>query len=70
MANACGGQVERDRRTESAEADKEDASPEQAFLPLDVDLRQHDLAAVAQQLPIIHRRVSARGWPVAVLPDR
>ena len=54
LPDPAGSQIQRGRRTESAQADDEHSGIEQALLPLDTDLRQQDVPAIAQQLLVIH----------------
>ncbi len=49
LADPGRGQVQRHRRTQAAKTDDQCAAALQAQLALDVDLRQQDLATVAQQ---------------------
>lgn len=46
-------QIQRDRRTEAAEADDQHAAVFELQLPIDVDVLQQNLPAVAQQFLII-----------------
>ena len=57
VADAGRGEVHRHRRAQSAEADHQRRRREQPHLPGGVDLRQHDLPTVAQQLFVfeVHR---------------
>ena len=48
------GEVERDRRAESAGADDERMRGDQLLLALDADLGQQNVTAVAQQLLVVH----------------
>ena len=54
LPDTAGGQIQRGGRTEPAEADDQHLRRKQALLPLDADLRQQDVAAVAQQLLVVH----------------
>ena len=49
------GQVERRRRTQSASAHDQRGGAEQPLLGLDPDLVEQDVAAVAEQLLVVHR---------------
>jgi hypothetical protein len=49
-----GGEVDRRRRAEPAGADDQGPRAEQFLLARDIDVRQHDLPAVAQQLFVVH----------------
>ena len=53
-ADAGRGEIERRRRAEAAGADHQRVRAEQALLPLDADLVEQDVAAVAQQLVVVH----------------
>ena len=58
------GQVHRHRGAEATEADDQHGRCEQAHLARGIDLRQHDLPAVAKQLFVLHiqsGRASAAG---------
>ncbi len=55
-ADAGGSEIQRHRRAEPARADDEGVRGEQLLLPLDADLRQQDVAAVAQELVVVHAR--------------
>jgi hypothetical protein len=54
-ADAGGGEVVAGGRTEAAGADHQGARIDDVFLAFDADLRQQDVAAVAQQLFVVHR---------------
>ena len=58
VAHSARGEVHRDRRPEAAEPDEEHAGGPQAFLSLDPDLGQHDLAVVPQELLV----AELEGW--------
>ena len=53
-ADPRGGEVEGHRRTESAEADDQRMGIQKRLLPTDVELAEHDLAAVSEQLFVGH----------------
>ena len=53
-ADAGRSQVQRRRRTESAGADHQRPRGEQSLLSGDVDFRQQDVAAVAEELRVVH----------------
>ena len=55
MADAGGCEIQRNGRAEPAKPDDQHGCRKQPLLPLDVDLGQHDLAAVAKQLIVVHR---------------
>ena len=55
-ADAGRGHVQGGRRPESAGTDHQHVAVEQALLALDVNRRQHDVAAVADQLSIVHQQ--------------
>ncbi|MOA56468.1 hypothetical protein D3C78_1804560 [compost metagenome] len=57
LTDAGRGQVQRHRRAETAEADDQHATVLQPQLPVDVDLRQEDLPAVAQQFVVTQHAV-------------
>jgi hypothetical protein len=50
-------EVERDRRAEPSRSDHQRARGEQFLLAFDADLRQQNVAAVAQQLFVVHSSV-------------
>ena len=50
---AGGGEVQRRRAAEAARADDEDARAPQPLLPLDTDLGEQDMAAVAEELLVV-----------------
>ena len=54
MADAGGCEVHRGWRAESAHTGDQHAGGQQPLLAGDIKLRQHDLAAVAQQLIVVH----------------
>ena len=54
---AGGRQVERDRRTQAADADDQCMAVAQALLPLEAEFGQHDLAAVTEQGVVVHVRI-------------
>jgi hypothetical protein len=51
--------IERGRRTQPAQPDDQHPRFKQALLSLDADLVQQDVAAVAQQLSVVHAVVVA-----------
>src|SRR3989338_3246836 len=53
-SDTAGGEIQRGRRTEPAQTDDEHFCIEQALLPLNADLRQQDVPAIAQQLLVVH----------------
>ena len=53
-SNARSSEVERRRRPQTTEADDECRRIEQRLLARHVELRQHDLPAVAKQLVVVH----------------
>ena len=57
VTDAGRGEIQRNGRAEPAEPDDQHVGCKQPLLPLDVDLGQHDLPAVTQQLVVVHR------WP-------
>jgi hypothetical protein len=75
-ADPRGGQIERDRRTESARTDDEHARALEPALPLGAHLGQHEVARVAQELVGLefgertgHARILARaGRRCSVIP--
>src|SRR5210317_2604180 len=48
------------RRAKPAGTDNQCARSQQSFLPVDIDLRQQDLATVAKQLRVVHRGKQSR----------
>jgi hypothetical protein len=52
-ADARSGEVQRDRRAQPARADDQCMRREQPLLPLDADLGEQDVSAVAQQLLVV-----------------
>jgi len=52
-ADAGGGEVERGGAAEAAGADDERARGAQLLLPLDTDLREEDVPAVAEKLLVV-----------------
>src|SRR5205807_5528592 len=52
-ADARGGEIERRRAAEAAGADDERGCRAQPFLPLDADLGEQDVPAVAEELPVV-----------------
>ena len=66
-ADARGGEVEPDGRAEPARADHEDARGLEPPLPLDPDLGDDEVAAVAEDLLLRERRrSSAAGRPIGI----
>ncbi|MNE95653.1 hypothetical protein D3C80_1937670 [compost metagenome] len=57
LADPGRGQVQRHRRAEAAEADDQHATVLEPQLAVDVDLRQEDLPAVAQQFVVTQHAV-------------
>ncbi|MNO02153.1 hypothetical protein D3C81_2224720 [compost metagenome] len=57
LADPGRGQVQRHRRAETTEADDQHAAVLQPQLAVDVDLRQEDLPAVAQQFVVTQHAV-------------
>jgi hypothetical protein len=55
-ADARGREVQRHRRAEPAGADHQRMRIEQPLLAGDVELVEQDVAGVAQQLVVVHRR--------------
>ena len=49
----CGGEVERGRAAEAAGADDQRARRPQPFLPLDTDLGEQDVPAIAEELLVV-----------------
>ncbi len=56
--DAGGSQIQRGRRTQAAGTEYQHARGTQLFLPFDADLRQQDVAAVAQQFLIVHAEIT------------
>ena len=54
-ADACGCEVHRRGRAQAAGTDDQRTRIKQGLLAVDVDLGQQDVAAVAQQLLVVHR---------------
>ena len=54
-AHAGRREIQRNGRTQPARADQQCPRRAQFFLPFDADLRQQDVAAVTQQLLVVHR---------------
>ena len=61
VTHPARGEVHRDRRPEAADSDEEHARSPQAFLALDPDLGEHDLAIVPQELLVAELEGRA-GW--------
>ena len=57
MADPGGSEIHGNRRAQAAETDDQGVGAQQFLLAGDVDLGQQDLAAVAQQLGIVHDRI-------------
>jgi hypothetical protein len=53
-ADAGGGEVHRHRATQATEADDQDRGGKQLFLAVDIDVGQHQVTTVAQQLLVVH----------------
>ena len=65
FADARSGKIRECRRTQPAAADDEDAGSEDFFLPFDTDFVEKDVAAVTEQLLVVHNGSSEcwyRGW--------
>ncbi len=64
LPDTGGGQIQRHRRTETAKADNQHATVLELQLPVDVDVLQQNLPAVAQQFLIIQhgRRPRLMRW--------
>ena len=67
-AEAASGEIEGGGGAEAAQADDGGAGAQQRFLAGDIDLRQHDLAAVAQQLFVVHG--AARPQVTTIVPSQ
>jgi hypothetical protein len=55
LADAGSGKVESCRTTEAARADDEEPGSTQLRLPLDANLVEEDVAAVAEELLVVYR---------------
>ena len=56
VTDAARRQIQRGRRSESAESDDQRMARQQPFLAFDSDVIEQDMAAIAQELLIVHRR--------------
>jgi hypothetical protein len=54
-ADAARGQIHRCRRTQPSQTNHQSLRRAQSLLPVDIDERHEDVAAVAQQIGVIHR---------------
>ena len=70
FADAGTREVERDRRTQPPGPDQQNPAVEQALLAVDPDLVEQDVAAVAGELVVIHRRKGRAGQPRLQRPDQ
>ena len=55
-ADACGGKVRQGSRAQAAAADHQRGGVEQLLLPFNADFVEQNMAAVAQELSVVH------GW--------
>jgi hypothetical protein len=60
-ADAARGQIHRRRRTQPSQTNHQSLRRAQSLLPVDIDERHEDVAAVAQQIGVIHR-AAPRPW--------
>ena len=69
-SDAARRQVHRGRRSQSAETDDQRVAGEQAFLALDPDVFQQNMAAVAKELLVVHAAYSVSAKKGAVRARR
>src|SRR5690242_8835938 len=66
-ADACRGEIERERGAKRAGADEQDASRFELALPVDADVRKDEVPAVAQHLLIGQRGTAVEVWHRVIL---